>query len=253
MKICARFIEHTFSCMGELHPQLHVSYHPLANYISYIMRRTKTTYTVLFTALYYLQRLKQARDAARACTSEQHHVLSPFIDSGRHLFIVACMIASKIICDSRAIYPNKIWASKVAREPRIALKDLNALEYAMCTELGWALNVDGYELSLFKQHLRREYGGLPPYPASGAAQAQTPVVDQHPLPTPGHYGITQSPGGTSEQIPCATSPTSATAPPSATAGAKSPGEQVAPMDAPQVESPGSLSNWYTMRANPTVW
>jgi Cyclin, N-terminal domain len=70
----------------------------------------------------------------------------------RHpLFISAFMIASKIICDN--IYSNKSWY--IVGQGTFALREINQMEWEMCSYLEWHLNVDPSILCDFEAQVCR--------------------------------------------------------------------------------------------------
>ena len=80
--------------------------------------------------------------------------------SGHHLFILAFMIASKVICDDT--YLNKLWS--IVGQGMFPLREINQMEQDMCQYLDWELNFDPSTLKEFKDMVRKDFAGPGPSP-----------------------------------------------------------------------------------------
>ncbi len=98
-------------CVGPFHP--------------YALHPTRLQRSATFAALYLLQHLEVRSPASKG-------------SSGHQLFILAFMLASKIICNDT--YSNKSWC--IVGQGMFALQEINQMVREICSYLEWQLNVD---------------------------------------------------------------------------------------------------------------
>ncbi|KAI9255139.1 cyclin PHO80-like protein, partial [Phascolomyces articulosus] len=87
---------------------------PLRTFIQEVLKRSRTTYSTLQTALFYLFRARPA-----ILTQLYEHA---YISCGRRMFLASLVIASKFVQDKT--YRNSAWA-KIAGLP---VSEINAAE-----------------------------------------------------------------------------------------------------------------------------
>jgi hypothetical protein len=126
----------------------------------------------MFASLVLLQRLEARFPTARG-------------SSGHRLFILAFMIASKVICDDT--YSNKSWS--IVRQGMFQLQEVNQMEREMCQYLDWELNVKPSTLKEFEAMVRKDFAGPGPYPtyvlqtiSKLAATSTNPYPQPRPCP-----------------------------------------------------------------------
>lgn len=108
----------------------------LAEFIAYALHRTRLPDEITFQALFLLRRLKSRFPAARG-------------SSGHRLFISALMLASKSSCDDT--YSNKSWT--IVSQGLFSLREVNQMERELFGYLGFKVNVEMDELTLFRDLL----------------------------------------------------------------------------------------------------
>jgi hypothetical protein len=151
-QLCGCFVSHLFTCPDVPPPPALPSTTPtprLDHFIAYTLHHTHLHPSVTFAALYILQHLKACFPAAKG-------------SSGHHLFILAFMLASKIICDDT--YSNKSWC--IVSQGMFALWEINQMEHEMCSYLEWQLNVDLLTLNDFESCVHHNFAGPGPSPLS---------------------------------------------------------------------------------------
>src|SRR5713226_36949 len=95
--------------------------------------------------------------------------------SGHWLFISALMLASKIICDDT--YSNKSWC--IVGQGMFALREINQMEWEMCSYLEWQLSVNPSTLRDFQARVQHDFAGPGPYPTTVLPQpAPAPFAHQ---------------------------------------------------------------------------
>lgn len=105
----------------------------LAEFIAYALHRTRLPDVITFQALFLLRRLKSRFPAARG-------------SSGHRLFISALMLASKSSCDDT--YSNKSWT--IVSQGLFTLREVNQMERELFGYLGFKVNVELEELTIFR-------------------------------------------------------------------------------------------------------
>lgn len=94
---------------------------PLRTFIQEVLRRSRTTYSTLQTALFYLFRSRPAI-TAHLQRSQQDQWEDAYISCGRRMFLASLVVASKFVQDKT--YRNSAWA-KIAGLP---VSEINAAE-----------------------------------------------------------------------------------------------------------------------------
>jgi hypothetical protein len=69
------------------------------------------------------------------------------------------MLALKIICDDT--YSNKSWC--IVGQGIFVLREINQMEWEMCSYLEWQLNVDPTTLHNFQARVQLDFAGPGPY------------------------------------------------------------------------------------------
>jgi hypothetical protein len=69
------------------------------------------------------------------------------------------MLALKIICDDT--YSNKSWC--IVGQGIFVLREINQMEWEMCSYLEWQLNVDPTTLRDFQARVQLDFAGPGPY------------------------------------------------------------------------------------------
>ncbi|CAO3618663.1 unnamed protein product [Cunninghamella echinulata] len=94
---------------------------PLRTFIQEVLKRSRTTYSTLQTALFYLFRSRPAI-TAHLQRSQQDQWEDAYISCGRRMFLASLVVASKFVQDKT--YRNSAWA-KIAGLP---VSEINAAE-----------------------------------------------------------------------------------------------------------------------------
>jgi hypothetical protein len=161
---------------------------PLRTYIEETLRRSRTSYSTLQVALYYLILIKPVVPK-RDFTMEQSGdcPANRALMCGRRMFLAALILASKYLQDRN--YSAKAW-SKMSGLP---VKEINANERTFLAKIGWKLHV---AKPLFDRwtDVVIKYQTMPPPPSPGQSIAVeglcwkrlipmlTPELDNIPLP-----------------------------------------------------------------------
>lgn len=107
---------------------------PLRIFITETLRRSKTSYSTLQIALYYLILLKQCLPAS-ASSSSAGHTGCRAMQCGRRMFLTSLILASKYLQDRN--YSARAW-SKISGLP---LKEINDNERRFLSIVSWDLHV----------------------------------------------------------------------------------------------------------------
>ncbi|CAO3588505.1 unnamed protein product [Absidia cylindrospora] len=105
---------------------------PLRSFIHQVLKRSRTTYSTLQTAFFYLFRARPA--ILRQLHAQQHPQLA-FIQCGRRMFLASLMVASKFVQDKT--YRNAAWANMAGLE----VQEINMAERVFLELLGYRLYV----------------------------------------------------------------------------------------------------------------
>ena len=95
---------------------------PLRSFIQEVLKRSRTTYSTLQTALFYLFRARPAITAHLYRTGRPYDQRDAYIGCGRRMFLASLLLASKFVQDKT--YRNSAWA-KIAGLP---VAEINAAE-----------------------------------------------------------------------------------------------------------------------------
>ncbi|KAH7070882.1 hypothetical protein BKA62DRAFT_628864, partial [Auriculariales sp. MPI-PUGE-AT-0066] len=144
--MCAAFLEHHFVCQAtpttslQTDQQLPPPLPPLANFIAYILYRTRLEPCTMYAAMFFLQRFKSQYPRSRG-------------GSGQKLFLAAYMISTKVLHDNA--YGNSSWY--IAGQGIFTQSCINQMELQLCLHLDWKLCIDPSELESFAVYLRDEF------------------------------------------------------------------------------------------------
>ncbi|ORZ11498.1 cyclin-domain-containing protein [Absidia repens] len=105
---------------------------PLRSFIHQVLKRSRTTYSTLQTAFFYLFRARPA--ILRQLHAQQHPQLA-FIQCGRRMFLASLMVASKFVQDKT--YRNAAWANMAGLD----VQEINMAERVFLELLGYRLYV----------------------------------------------------------------------------------------------------------------
>ncbi|KAI8843232.1 cyclin-domain-containing protein, partial [Chytriomyces cf. hyalinus JEL632] len=109
---------------------------PLKVFIQEILRRSKTSFSTLQLALFYIIRLRNQIEATKNEIRVHTHVAGePLPACGRRVFLTALILASKYLQDRN--YSNKAW-SKISG---LAVSEINANEFQFLSLINYDLFV----------------------------------------------------------------------------------------------------------------
>ncbi|CAM0139692.1 PHO85 cyclin-5 [Umbelopsis sp. WA50703] len=126
---------------------------PTKSFIQEVLKRSKTTYSTLQTALFYLFRIKniivaRLKQRANTCTKRtSEYSTDDYLCCGRRMFLASLMVASKYLQDKN--YRNKAWA-KISG---LDIKEINGAETAF-------LKIIDYQLFISKPTFDRWFNLL---------------------------------------------------------------------------------------------
>jgi hypothetical protein len=148
---------------------------PLRAFIQEVLKRSRTTYSTLQTALFYLFRVKNTiinrlshQSIAATINREQD-----YISCGRRMFLASVILASKFLQDRN--YRNSAWA-KISGLP---VREINAAEMVF-------MKLIDCNLYISKATFEQWYGLLNAHIQTKAVQRRLPV--QRPPPCPQDMG-----------------------------------------------------------------
>jgi hypothetical protein len=139
---------------------------PLRTFIQEVLKRSRTTYSTLQTALFYLFRVKNAilnrlqGQSSMATTIKREQ---DYISCGRRMFLASVILASKFLQDRN--YRNSAWA-KISGLP---VREINAAEMVF-------MKLIDCNLYISKATFEQWYGLLNAHISSKALQSQQPRV-----------------------------------------------------------------------------
>lgn len=160
---------------------------PLRTYIEETLRRSRTSYSTLQVALYYLILIKPWVPK-RDFTMEQSGdcAANRALMCGRRMFLAALILASKYLQDRN--YSAKAW-SKMSGLP---VKEINANERSFLDRIGWKLHVAKPLFDRWTEVVKHQSMPPPPAPGQGIVVDEmrwrklvpllTPELDNIPLP-----------------------------------------------------------------------
>ncbi|KAF7732054.1 hypothetical protein EC973_007159 [Apophysomyces ossiformis] len=139
---------------------------PLRSFIREVLQRSRTTYSTLQTALFYLFRARPSilsqLNCMQPCDQPKHQRMA-YISCGRRMFLASLVIASKFLQDKT--YRNSAWA-KIAGLPVI---EINRAERLLLELMDYELYITQPTFDLWHRLLHIQ------------VQAKTGVVSFEPL------------------------------------------------------------------------
>ncbi|KAF1798611.1 cyclin [Mucor lusitanicus] len=115
---------------------------PLRTFIQEVLKRSRTTYSTLQTALFYLFRARPAitqhlqQQQQRSCDKKSSWQHNAYISCGRRMFLASLVVASKFVQDKT--YRNSAWA-KIAGLP---VTEINTAERYFLSIMDHRLYID---------------------------------------------------------------------------------------------------------------
>lgn len=116
---------------------------PLRTFIQEVLKRSRTTYSTLQTALFYLFRARpaiiqhlQQQQQQRSCDKKSNWQHNAYISCGRRMFLASLVVASKFVQDKT--YRNSAWA-KIAGLP---VTEINTAERYFLSIMDHRLYID---------------------------------------------------------------------------------------------------------------
>ncbi|KAG6367292.1 hypothetical protein INS49_001479 [Diaporthe citri] len=137
---------------------------PLRTFIQETLRRSRTSYSTLQVALYYLVLIKDHlpdRDFTMEQTDDCH--ASRALQCGRRMFLAALILASKYLQDRN--YSARAW-SKISG---LATHEINQNEMAFLLAVNWNLHVTEEVYNRWTDCVMKFTPSQPPSPGSGVA------------------------------------------------------------------------------------
>lgn len=138
---------------------------PLRTFIQETLRRSRTSYSTLQVALYYLILIKPhvpARDFTMEQLDDCH--ASRAIQCGRRMFLAALILASKYLQDRN--YSARAW-SKISG---LNTLEINQNEMAFLLAVGWKLHISDDVYNRWTECVMKFTPSQPPSPGGSAAQ-----------------------------------------------------------------------------------
>ncbi|KUI60156.1 G1/S-specific cyclin pas1 [Cytospora mali] len=140
---------------------------PLRTFIQETLRRSRTSYSTLQVALYYLVLIKDHlpdRDFTMEQTDDCH--ASRALQCGRRMFLSALILASKYLQDRN--YSARAW-SKISG---LATHEINQNEMAFLLTVDWNLHITEEVYNRWTDCVMKHTPSQPPSPGSGIATMQ---------------------------------------------------------------------------------
>lgn len=140
---------------------------PLRTFIQETLRRSRTSYSTLQVALYYLVLIKDhlpERDFTMEQTDDCH--ASRALQCGRRMFLAALILASKYLQDRN--YSARAW-SKISG---LATHEINQNEMAFLLTVNWNLHITEEVYNRWTDCVMKHTPSQPPSPGSGIATMQ---------------------------------------------------------------------------------
>lgn len=140
---------------------------PLRTFIQETLRRSRTSYSTLQVALYYLVLIKgqlPAHDFTMEQTDDCH--ASRALQCGRRMFLAALILASKYLQDRN--YSARAW-SKISG---LNTQEINQNEVAFLLAVDWNLHITEQVYNRWTDQVMKHSPSQPPSPGSGLAQMQ---------------------------------------------------------------------------------
>lgn len=140
---------------------------PLRTFIQETLRRSRTSYSTLQVALYYLVLIKDqlpARDFTMEQTDDCH--ASRALQCGRRMFLAALILASKYLQDRN--YSARAW-SKISG---LNTHEINQNEVAFLLAVNWNLHITDRVYNCWAHQVMKHSPSQPPSPGSGLANME---------------------------------------------------------------------------------
>lgn len=140
---------------------------PLRTFIQETLRRSRTSYSTLQVALYYLVLIKDqlpAHDFTMEQTDDCH--ASRALQCGRRMFLAALILASKYLQDRN--YSARAW-SKISG---LNTQEINQNEVAFLLAVDWNLHITEQVYNRWTDHVMKHSPSQPPSPGSGLAHVE---------------------------------------------------------------------------------
>lgn len=144
---------------------------PLRTFIQETLRRSRTSYSTLQVALYYLVLIKDRlpeRDFTMEQTDDCHS--SRALQCGRRMFLAALILASKYLQDRN--YSARAW-SKISG---LNTQEINQNEMAFLLAVNWNLHITEQVYHRWTDSVMKHSPSQPPAPGSGLS---TTEFEQH--------------------------------------------------------------------------
>lgn len=140
---------------------------PLRTFIQETLRRSRTSYSTLQVALYYLVLIKDQlpeRDFTMEQTDDCHS--SRALQCGRRMFLAALILASKYLQDRN--YSARAW-SKISG---LNTQEINQNEMAFLLAVNWNLHITEQVYHRWTDSVMKYSPSQPPSPGSGLSSAE---------------------------------------------------------------------------------
>lgn len=140
---------------------------PLRTFIQETLRRSRTSYSTLQVALYYLVLIKDrlpAHDFTMEQTDDCH--ASRALQCGRRMFLAALILASKYLQDRN--YSARAW-SKISG---LNTQEINQNEVAFLLAVDWNLHITEQVYNRWTDQVMKHSPSQPPSPGSGLAHLE---------------------------------------------------------------------------------
>lgn len=140
---------------------------PLRTFIQETLRRSRTSYSTLQVALYYLVLIKDQlpeRDFTMEQTDESHS--SRALQCGRRMFLAALILASKYLQDRN--YSARAW-SKISG---LNTQEINQNEMSFLLAVNWNLHITEQVYQRWTDSVMKYSSSQPPSPGSGLSSIE---------------------------------------------------------------------------------
>ena len=162
---------------------------PLRTFIQETLRRSRTSYSTLQVALYYLILIKP-HVPGHDFTMEQQNDVQSFraLQCGRRMFLAALILASKYLQDRN--YSAQAW-SKISG---LRVGEINSNELTFCQAVDWNFHIPEQTFDRWSDIvLKHTPSSQPPPPSDGISSKMSDWKVTIPLLTPGLGSVTVNP------------------------------------------------------------
>ncbi|KAI0419030.1 hypothetical protein F5X98DRAFT_373175 [Xylaria grammica] len=145
---------------------------PLRTFIQETLRRSRTSYSTLQVALYYLILIKPHvpnRDFTMEQLDDFHAVRA--LQCGRRMFLAALILASKYLQDRN--YSARAW-SKISG---LATQEINQNEMAFLSAVNWKLHITDTVFKRWTEIILKHTPSQPPSSGAGSSQISEQCLD----------------------------------------------------------------------------